>query len=585
MPMTLKSRARGLPARPTTIGMEATMAHFESAFQDELEDIERKNWSLWILNGMLLFVMAAVITSLYLPQVWGLIVPDVPAPETRGMLVTGLCGLVLIFMLYMLLKQRQMSNLRNDLFRARMKEEILRSRLSEITSLFDMSTSVNMQLTVDSILDIITRRVLTCLEADQSSILLLNPDNQCLEARAVHGIDADFVKDARIKLGEGIAGYVAAHGEPMVLNDEDVRRRFASSKKTGRNITSALCIPLMVKGRAIGVLNINRIDRDRSFTAGDARVLGVFGEHAAVAIQKVEDYRALDSRASLLEEANRRLAEVNRMKEIFLYTVSHELKTPLTCIIAYAEFLRQDENSIEPEQRRTFSRILYDQANRLLELVNDIMDLSRLEGGAVRLNLTPTDLNELVDSSVQALETLAVRKGIRLEQTLATDLPAIPVDSSKLRQVVVNLLNNAIKFTESGGTIGILTRSQEGTVVVEVTDSGIGIAARDLTRIFDLFARSDVAVNRHYEGLGLGLHLVKRLVELHGGRVWVESTPGKGSRFSFSLPTASTLPALVSAAVEVPADAVTVLAGGEDAGLENGNAETATPATPGERAA
>lgn len=528
------------------------MARYDGAFQDELEDLDRKNWGLLLLNSLLLLVMAAVISSLYLPQLWGLMVPDVPAPETRGMLVTGLCGLVLIFMLYMLLKQRQMVNLRADLFRARMKEEILRSRLSEITSLFDMSTSVNMQLTVDSILDIITRRVLTCLEADQSSILMLNSATQMLECRAVHGVDSDFVRDATIKLGDGIAGYVAQHGEPMVLNPEDVVRRFASFRKTGRNITSALCIPLMVKGRAIGVLNINRVDRDRPFTAGDARVLAVFGEHAAVAIQRTEDFRALDTRASLLEEANRRLAEINRMKEIFLTTVSHELKTPLTCIIAYAEFLRQEEKAIEPEQRRTFSRILYDQANRLLDLVNDIMDLSRLEGGAVRLTLSPTNLNEVVESCIQALETLAVRKGIRLEQHLAPKLPVLPLDSSKLRQVVVNLLNNAVKFTESGGKIDITTTHENGHVRVEVSDSGIGIPARDLNRIFDLFARSDSAVNRNYEGLGLGLHLVKRLIELHGGRVWVESSPGKGSRFLFSLPVVDAPPGVTEVEAIMP---------------------------------
>lgn len=512
------------------------MQQIDGTFEVEMQEIDRKNWGLWILNGLLLFIMAAVITSLYLPQIWGLVPIDMPAPETRGMLVTSLCGLVLIFMLYMLIKQRQMSTLRGDLFHSRMKEEILRSRLGEITSLFDMSTSVNMQLSVDSILDIITRRVLTCLEADQSSILMLDPDTQILSCRAVHGVDADFVRDAQIKLGEGVAGFVAQHGEAMVLNPEDMARRFSGHRKTGRNITSALCIPLMAKGRAIGVLNINRIDRDRSFTVGDARVLAVFGEHTAVAIQKVEDFHALDTRASLLEEANRRLSEINRMKEVFLTTVSHELKTPLTCIIAYAEFLRQDESPIAPEQRRTFSQILYDQAARLLDLVNDIMDLSRLEGGAIRLNLATTSINGLIEGCVETLETLAVRKGIRLEQKLTAELPEVPVDASKLRQVVVNLLNNAIKFTESGGTIEVGTRLIEDHIVIEVADSGIGIQARDLTRIFDLFTRSDVAVNRQYEGLGLGLHLVKRLVELHGGRVWVESTPGKGSRFFFSLP-------------------------------------------------
>ena len=253
------------------------------------------------------------------------------------------------------------------------------------------------------------------------------------------------------------------------------------------------------------------------------------------------------------------------MKEIFLTTVSHELKTPLTCIIAYAEFLRQDENAIEPEQRRTFSRILYDQATRLLDLVNDIMDLSRLEGGAIKLNLAHAPINDVVESCVQALETLAVRKGIRLEQKLATGLPDIPIDASKLRQVVVNLLNNAVKFTESGGTIEVGTRLIDDHVLVEVSDSGIGIAARDLNRIFDLFTRSDVAVNRQYEGLGLGLHLVKRLVELHGGRIWVESAPGKGSRFFFTLPVGHAVPvpaavASIAAAPEItPATASTTV--------------------------
>jgi signal transduction histidine kinase len=167
-----------------------------------------------------------------------------------------------------------------------------------------------------------------------------------------------------------------------------------------------------------------------------------------------------------------------------------------------------------------------------------------------------------------------VRKGIRLAQELAADVPAIPVDASKLRQVIVNLLNNAIKFTEAGGTITVGTRVWDGSVVVEVSDSGIGIPARDLTRIFDLFARSDVAVNRHYEGLGLGLHLVKRLVELHGGRVWVESTPGKGSRFSFSLPMAQT-PMIEGETVSEAADIV----------ASTNGAETVPAGSEGEKAA
>ena len=164
-------------------------------------------------------------------------------------------------------------------------------------------------------------------------------------------------------------------------------------------------------------------------------------------------------------------------------------------------------------------------------------------------------MNEVVESCVQTLETQAARKGIRLSQRLGGGLPLIPVDASKLRQVVVNLLNNAVKFTEDGGSIEITTRQVESQVQVEVMDTGIGIAARDLSRIFDLFARADVAVNRQYEGLGLGLHLVKRLVELHGGRIWVESTPGKGSRFTFALPMVEAAHAHLAATATQPGEA------------------------------
>jgi transcriptional regulator with GAF, ATPase, and Fis domain len=289
------------------------MAPLERPLHLQLEWLDRRNGRMWLLNGTILATMAGVIVSLYLPQMWGLVGGDLPAPETRGILATGLCGLILVFMLYMTLKQRELGALRTDLFDARIKEEVLRSRLSEISSLFDVSTSVNMQFRIESILDLITRRVLTCLEADQSSILLLNPETQMLECRAVYGIDSEFVRDSTVRLGDGIAGWVAQHGEPLVLNPEDIVRRFADSWKSGRNITSALCIPLMSKGTAIGVLNINRIDRDRHFSPADARILSVFAEHAAIAILKVEEFRALDSRATLLEDANRRLAEVNRM--------------------------------------------------------------------------------------------------------------------------------------------------------------------------------------------------------------------------------------------------------------------------------
>ncbi|MFH0779115.1 MAG: HAMP domain-containing sensor histidine kinase, partial [Candidatus Eisenbacteria bacterium] len=201
---------------------------------------------------------------------------------------------------------------------------------------------------------------------------------------------------------------------------------------------------------------------------------------------------------------------------------------------AYSELLR-DERVTEPK-RREFLEIINDQGNRLLQLINDLLDLSRLECGKMQLNLELSDINEIVQSAVDTIRPTAEKRGLEVVTEFASELPSVYMDTKRLRQACWNLLCNAVKFTESGGRITAATEDTGDEILVRIVDTGIGIRPEDLGRIFDRFAQVDSSATREHGGAGLGLDLVRRFVELHSGRVWVESEYGRGSTFLFTLP-------------------------------------------------
>jgi signal transduction histidine kinase len=358
-----------------------------------------------------------------------------------------------------------------------------------------------------------------------------------LETRASYGLESEFARHAKKKLGEGIAGWVAERQEAVLLSKDGVAPQgLHLHYKANRNITSALSLPLRVGDRCVGVLNVNRINHPEPFLDHHREVLQLFAEHSGAVIERAETLDRLNKRARELEEANLRLSELNQMKDVFLSTASHELKTPLSSVIAYAELLEENDDTLDRNQRGEFLHRLRGEAGRLLQLIDDILDLSRIESGKLTLRRRPIATHEIARAALETSSGLARKHGVTLEEQLDDTLPALMLDEVKMRQVVVNLLTNAIKFSPQGSVVRVATRREANDALIEVSDRGPGIQPEESTHIFELFGQGVRGGAQETSGLGIGLHLVKRLSELHGGHVGVNSGLESGSTFWVRLP-------------------------------------------------
>ncbi|NET72244.1 MAG: response regulator [Sphaerospermopsis sp. SIO1G2] len=263
--------------------------------------------------------------------------------------------------------------------------------------------------------------------------------------------------------------------------------------------------------------------------------------------QRKQVENQLQEKNQQLAAFNEQLARATRLKDEFLANMSHELRTPLNAILGISEGLQDDAFGIINDKQKKALEIIERSGKHLLELINDILDLSKIEAGQIELKYTTTKIGQVCQSSLTFIKQLAFQKKIQLKTNIQPNLPTISVDERRIRQVLINLLNNAVKFTPSGGKITLTATHQTITstteilsarnfIIIQVIDTGIGIAAENLHKLFQPFIQIDSALNRQYNGTGLGLSLVKRIVELHGGEVSVESNIGIGSCFTVLLP-------------------------------------------------
>jgi signal transduction histidine kinase len=476
--------------------------------------------------------LAAAVPLLYLPLTSFMRDGSSSVPQEEYIAVVGLGGLVIIFCLYTALKQRELDAMRRRLEQEEREKANVGTRLSELSALFQVSTTLNLQLRLEDILEIIVRRVVSTLQAQQASIMIYNPETSLLETRASYGLESEFARNARKRMGEGIAGWVAERREAVQLDSD--AGPFRSHYKVNRNITSALSLPLQVGQRCVGVLNVNRINHPEVFQSHHREVLQLFAEHVGAVIERAEVMERLGTRARELEAVNLKLNEMNRLKDVFLSTASHELKTPLTSVIGYAELLDENDQHLNREQRGEFLARLRTEANRLLGLIEDILDLTRIESGKLTLRCVSMSANEVAHAAVETTRAMAHKHGIELVERLEDGLPPVALDEVKMRQVLVNLLVNAVKFSPERGQVVIETSRDGDHLRVDVTDRGNGIPPEDATHIFELFGQG--AHGAAAGGLGIGLHLVKRITELHGGHVGMNSRVGEGSTFWVRLP-------------------------------------------------
>jgi signal transduction histidine kinase len=504
---------------------------------NDQQRLTRRGWILWGITFAVVLALTITVPLLYLPlmQLLAANGVNVSGQDTYYAII-GLAGLVSIFCLYTALKQVELNRMRGALEHEESEKQDVRTRLSELSALFQVSTTLNLQLRLGVILEIIVRRVVSTLRAQQASIMLYDAESGMLETRASYGLESEFARNAKKKMGEGIAGWVAERQESVLLSEKSPPHPLTQHFKPNRNITSALSLPLRVGDRCVGVLNVNRINHPEPFQEHHREMLQLFSEHVGAVIERAETLERLSHRTRELEAANLKLSELNQMKDVFLSTASHELKTPLSSVIAYAELLEENDHTLAQEQRGEFLRRLQGEAGRLMNLIEDILDLSRIESGKLALRRRMMPVNEVVRAALETSRALAQKHGVELADKLDDRLPPLSIDEVKLRQVVVNLLANAIKFSPERGTVAVASRIDQDAVVIEVTDDGPGILPEESTHIFELFGQGVRGLDRKGGGLGIGLHLVKRLSELHGGHVGVNSVPGKGSTFWVRLP-------------------------------------------------
>jgi signal transduction histidine kinase/response regulator RpfG family c-di-GMP phosphodiesterase len=266
-------------------------------------------------------------------------------------------------------------------------------------------------------------------------------------------------------------------------------------------------------------------------------LLEIFGNHAVVAIENARLYRQLESHSRELEEAGRHMQEIQALKNNFVSTISHELRTPLTAMRAYVDtLLMAKEGQIDHAQLQRFLSVVNQESQRLSHLIESVLDLNRFDSGQVRTARQTVDLAELLEESRQLLQPIAQTGQIALKIELETADTCVDADRAQLRQLVLHLGSNAVKFTPAGGTVTFRLAGDEREVTLHVEDTGIGIPENELDKIFERFYQVDSSLARRFGGTGLGLAICKSIAEWHGGRVFAQSTPGRGSRFTVALP-------------------------------------------------
>jgi signal transduction histidine kinase len=335
-----------------------------------------------------------------------------------------------------------------------------------------------------------------------------------------------------LHLGEGATGRAAETRTPTQVGDLRQEQEFATRGMrpilTRLGYQSLLAVPLLLEQKIMGALTIYR-RQTGTFAPEVVNLLQTFATQSVLAIQNARLFREIEDKGRELEAANRHKSE-------FLANVSHELRTPLNAIIGFSEVLQEKLFGELNEKQAEYTDDILSSGRHLLSLINDILDLSKIEAGRMELEVTTFDLPMAIENALLLVRERASRHGIKLERVIDDRLGDFTGDERKIKQVLVNLLSNAVKFTPEGGQIKVDASLGDSAVIVSVIDSGIGIAKQDQEAIFEEFRQASGDYAQKREGTGLGLTLTRKFVEMHGGKIWVESEVGKGSKFTFTLP-------------------------------------------------
>jgi len=411
--------------------------------------------------------------------------------------------------------------------------ELTRS-VGELKALGEVGRAVSSTLDLQTVLHTIVTRAVQLSGTGGGFIYEYDDATETFHLRATHRVEdelADAFRAEPIRLGEGATGRAAATRAPVQITDilDEKEYTFARIRSILARLgyRSVLAVPLLVEERVLGALVVQRQESGR-FDPEVVNLLQTFATQSALAIQNARLFREIEVKSHQLEVASQHKSE-------FMANMSHELRTPLNAIIGFSEVLTDRMFGELNDKQEEYLKDIHASGAHLLSLINDILDLSKIEAGRMELELTDFDLPAAIENALMLVRERAGRRSIALQASIDDRLGQIQADERKVRQVILNLLSNAIKFTPEGGRIDVGAVLTDGFVAVSVRDTGIGIALEDQEKVFEEFRQVGAAAKK-IEGTGLGLTLCRKFVELHGGKIWVESELGAGSTFTFSIP-------------------------------------------------
>jgi signal transduction histidine kinase len=409
----------------------------------------------------------------------------------------------------------------------------LAQSVGELRALGEVGQAVSSTLDLQTVLSTIVRHAIQLSRTDGGVVYEYDEAAEEFHLRASHLMEREVVEALRatpVRPGQGATGRAATMRAPVQLPDILSEQEFTATRArpifARLGYRSVLAVPLLREARIIGALTVWRKEAG-NFSPEVVNLLRTFATQSALAIQNARLFREI-------EEKGRQLELASKYKSQFLASMSHELRTPMNAVLGYTRMLLMNVYGELPEKVKDVHQRIDKSGRHLLGLINDVLDFSKIEAGQLTLTINPYSIKDVIQAVVAGTQSLAAEKKLPLNVTVPADLPPVSGDERRMTQVLLNLVGNAIKFTDSGEIR--INAAANGELVVSVSDTGPGIPPGDRENIFEEFRQAEGSLAQRKGGTGLGLAIAKKIVELHGGKIWVESEVGKGSTFTFSLP-------------------------------------------------
>lgn len=409
--------------------------------------------------------------------------------------------------------------------------------LKEVVALYEVSKAMRSVMDLGKLLKTILKLACETMAGDGGVLMLFDRNGKELLPRVRIGLKRKWLGTIKREIEERIPEWTRKGNSPLLLRNIVGDYSDGRKDKRFKNNISGIAVPLRIKGRVFGVISVNNFrGNGEKFTGESAKLLTIFATNASLALENAKVYVRLEQKKKDLEKANERLRELDKLKSQFVFILSGELKRPLAAVQGAIDLLAAKLPREVTAKNDRLIEIARNNTTRMGKLIEELLDFSRIETSTMKLKMEKVSLPEVVSEAVIESKTLLDKREISLQTFLPRSPAEVFADFYRLKQVIVNLLKNAVNFTPLRGKMAIQVENRGKEVRIAVEDKGMGIPSKNQSKIFEKFYQVNGSWIKNAGGFGLGLYIAKAIVEAHGGRIWVKSAPGKGSKFTFVIP-------------------------------------------------